>query len=224
MSRIIPGKKKETFSDEEDNVSEMGNARTDVSATAQPIGFVPRFPPPPKYARVKAHYKKERTFNRLFQAQELEGLDSPAPVDEDGRPGTAGTQSSRTTGKAIWALMFSKDGKYLAAAGQDRKVRVWAVIASPEDRESSESEGEDEEPRRLSAPVFKQTPIQAYDSHSGSILDLSWSKVCRPESSSSTKLTDIRTTSYSPRLWTKLSGCGMYPGRNVCVASNTAIS
>ena len=77
--------------------------------------------------------------------------------------------------------MFSKDGKYLAAAGQDRKVRVWAVIASPEDRESSESEGEDEEPPRLNAPVFKQTPIQVYDSHAGSILDLSWSKVGQSE-------------------------------------------
>lgn len=200
----------------------MGNARTDVSATAQPIGFVPRFPPPPKYARVKAHYKKERTFNRLFQAQELESLDSPAPANEDERTGTAGTQSSKTTGKAIWALMFSKDGKYLAAAGQDRKVRVWAVIASPEDRESSESEGEDDE--RLKAPVFKQTPVQVYDNHAGSILDLSWSKVCQSEFIFLYKLTDLRTTSYSPRLWTKLSGCGMYPGRNVCVASSTAIS
>ncbi|KAL4975408.1 WD40-repeat-containing domain protein [Aspergillus desertorum] len=176
LSRILPGKKKDLFSDEEDNVSEMGNARNGAAAAAQPIGFFPRFPPPPKYARVRAHYKKEKTFNRLFQAQELEGVDTSAQADQDERPDMGDSQNSRSTGKAIWALVFSKDGKYLAAAGQDRKVRVWQVIASPEDRDASESEGEDDEMPRLKAPVFKEKPVQVYDSHSGSILDLSWSK------------------------------------------------
>ncbi|KAL4887438.1 WD40-repeat-containing domain protein [Aspergillus karnatakaensis] len=176
LSRIIPGKKKEIFSDEEDNVSEMGNARNDAPAAAQPIGFFPRFPPPPKYIRVRAHYKKEKTFNRLFPAQELEGADNAGQADEEERPGTATTQGSKSNGKAVWALMFSKDGKYLAAAGQDRKVRVWSVIASPEDRDSTDSEGDDDEILRLKAPVFKEKPVQVYDSHTGSILDLSWSK------------------------------------------------
>ncbi|KAL4920427.1 WD40-repeat-containing domain protein [Aspergillus aurantiobrunneus] len=176
LSRIIPGKKKEVFSDEEDNVSEMGNARNDAAVAAQPIGFFPRFPPPPKYVRVRAYYKKEKTFNRLFRAQELEGVCEPTPAGEGERPGTAGSQSGKSTGKAIWALVFSKDGKYLAAAGQDRKVRVWAVIASPEDRDSSESEDENDDALRLKAPVFKEKPVQVYDSHTGSILDLSWSK------------------------------------------------
>ncbi|KAL4802242.1 WD40-repeat-containing domain protein [Aspergillus unguis] len=176
LSRIIPGKKKESFSDEEDNVSEMGNARNDAPTTAQPIGFFPKFPPPPKYARVRAHYKKEKTFNRLFQAQELEGADNTVLLDENERPVTADTQSSKSTGKAIWALVFSKDGRYLAAAGQDRKVRVWSVIASPEDRDTSESEAEEDDISRLKAPVFREKPIQVYESHTGSILDLSWSK------------------------------------------------
>ncbi|KAL4930816.1 WD40 repeat domain-containing protein [Aspergillus undulatus] len=176
LSRIIPGKKKEEFSDEEDNVSEMGNARNNVPVAAQPVGFFPRFPPPPKYARVRAHYKKEKTFNRLFQAQTLEGVDTETQGQSNERPGTAESGSSKSTGKAIWALVFSKDGKYLAAAGQDRKVRVWSVIASPEDRDSSGSESEDDDIPRLRAPVFKEKPVQVYDSHTGSILDLSWSK------------------------------------------------
>ncbi|KAL4968857.1 WD40 repeat domain-containing protein [Aspergillus stella-maris] len=174
LSRIIPGKKKEEFSDEEDNASEMGNARNEAPVAAQPVGFFPRFPPPPKYARVRAHYKKDKTFNRVFQAQTLEGVD--AALGDDERPGTAESGSSKSTGKAIWALVFSKDGKYLAAAGQDKKVRVWSVIGSPEDRDASESENDDEDMHRLKAPVFKETPIQVYESHTGSILDLSWSK------------------------------------------------
>ncbi|RDW63001.1 uncharacterized protein DSM5745_10112 [Aspergillus mulundensis] len=176
LSRILPGKRKDLFSDEEDNVSEMGNARNDAPVAAQPIGFFPKFPPPPKYARVRAHYKKEKTFNRLFQAQELEGAEIPALVNEDERPGTGDSQKSKSSGKAIWALCFSKDGKYIAAAGQDRKVRVWQVITNPEDRDNSESDGEEDDLPRLKAPVFKQKPVQVYDNHSGSILDLSWSK------------------------------------------------
>ncbi|KAL3472982.1 WD40-repeat-containing domain protein [Aspergillus californicus] len=175
LSRIIPGKKKDIFSDEEDNASEMGNGRNDAHVAAQPIGFFPRFPPPPKYIRVRAHYKKEKTFKRLFQAQELQCVDSPAPTNKDERPGTASTEG-KAGGKAVWALIFSKDGKYLAAAGQDKKVRVWSVIASPDDRDSSESESEDEDTSRLKAPVFKKKPVQVYDGHTGSILDLSWSK------------------------------------------------
>ncbi|KAL2864729.1 WD40 repeat domain-containing protein [Aspergillus lucknowensis] len=176
LSRIIPGKKKDVLSDDEDNVSEMGNGRNDTHVAAQPIGFFPKFPPPPKYIRVKAHYKKEKAFSRLFQAQELEGADGSAVPDDDEHPETASSQGSKSTGKAVWALIFSKDGKYLAAAGQDRKVRVWSVLASLEDRDSSESEGEADGIPRLKAPVFKEKPLWVYDSHTGSILDLSWSK------------------------------------------------
>ncbi|KAI9371795.1 WD40-repeat-containing domain protein [Aspergillus egyptiacus] len=175
LSRIIPGKKKEILSDEDDNASEMGNGRSDSHVAAQQIGFFPRFPPPPKYIRVRAHYKKEKAFSRIFQAQELDGAEVFAPANEDERPATASSQGTKS-GKAIWALVFSNDGKYLAAAGQDKKVRVWSVISSAEDRDSTESEGEDNDMPRLKAPVFKEKPVQVYDSHTGSILDLSWSK------------------------------------------------
>ncbi|GLA12379.1 hypothetical protein AnigIFM62618_007516 [Aspergillus niger] len=175
LSRIIPGKKKAQFPDDEDDVSEPETSRMDPDAAAQPIGFVPRFPPPPKYIRVRAHYKKEKTFNRVFLAQELDGADDSASVSDHDAVSTAGPQNERYTGKAIWALVFSNDGKYMAAAGQDRKVRVWQVVASPEDRSPSEPESDDDAPR-LNAQVFKPQPIQVYEGHTGSILDLSWSK------------------------------------------------
>ena len=163
----------------------------DAEAAAQPIGFIPRFPRPPKYLRVRAQFKKEKTFNRVFVAQELEGADGlSTSADKDASSSTAESQtgSDQHTGKAVWALVFSNDGKYLAAAGQDRKVRVWAVIASPSDREAAELEGEDQNDSdfpKLKAPVFRSKPIQVFEGHSGSILDLSWSKVrdiCSPSS------------------------------------------
>ncbi|KAF7161503.1 hypothetical protein CNMCM5623_007074 [Aspergillus felis] len=182
LSRIIGSKKKENLSEAEDDVSEPDTFRMDANAAAQPIGFFPKFPPPPKYIRVKAYYKKDKTFSRVFLAQELTDTEVPSNHSvKDATGSTTGTLSGANAGKAIWALSFSKDGKYLAAAGQDRRVRVWAVIASLEDRkEEGLGEGEEaqngDEPPRLKAPVFRAKPIQVYEGHSASVLDLSWSK------------------------------------------------
>lgn len=184
LSRIIGGKKKAQLSDAEDDVSEADTGRMDADAAAQPIGFIPRFPRPPKYLRVRAHFKKEKTFNRVFVAQELESADELSASPKKGASSsTAGLQSGHiNTGKALWSVVFSNDGKYLAAAGQDRKVRIWAVISSSSDRDAAGIEGEDQndddEFPKLKAPVFRSKPIQVFEGHTGSILDLSWSKVC----------------------------------------------
>lgn len=151
--------------------------------TSHPIGFIPRHPGPARYLRIRAHNKKDKTFNRVFLAQELEGTGALQRAAERRGSISAGIKTGEGTGKAIWALEFSKDGKYLAAAGQDRKVRVWAVITTPEEREAATREGEDapideQEPARLKAPVFHSKPVQVFEGHTGSILDLSWSKVC----------------------------------------------
>ncbi|RAL14664.1 WD repeat protein [Aspergillus homomorphus CBS 101889] len=179
LSRIIPGKKKDQYYDYEDDVSEPETARMDTDAASQPIGFFPRLPPPPKYIRVRAHYKKEKTFSRVFVAQELEGASGAVGgSDKDASVSAAAAGPNEgNTGKAIWALVFSNDGKYLAAAGQDRKVRVWQVVGSPEDRDPAEPAGDgDDAPPRLNAQVFKSRPVQVYEGHTGSVLDLSWSK------------------------------------------------
>lgn len=156
----------------------------DAEIFSHPIGFIPRFPPPPKYIKVRSHFKKEKNFDRVFVAQELRGTNvSSDRPDEQSQPApSTPTARDSSTEKAIWSLEFSNDGKYLAAAGQDKIVRVWAVIATGEDREAHESEEdaglEGQKPAvRLSAPVFKTKPIREYDGHKSSVLDLSWSKV-----------------------------------------------
>ncbi|KAJ5101813.1 hypothetical protein NUU61_004035 [Penicillium alfredii] len=180
LSRIIGSRKKEPLSEAEEEGSEP-DARMSVD-TSHPIGFIPRHPAPSKYLRVRTHYKKDKNFNRVFLAQELEGAGSKSSVTEKRlSASSAAARNGEDTGRAIWALVFSKDGKYLAAAGQDRKVRVWAVITSPEEREAATQE-EDEPPTdeqdspRFKAPVFHAKPYQGFEGHRGSILDLSWSK------------------------------------------------
>ncbi|KAL1966801.1 hypothetical protein VTN77DRAFT_3766 [Rasamsonia byssochlamydoides] len=172
LSRFIGTKKKDQFSESNDNASDLQDDGTNGmdEIFAHPVGFIPRFPPPPKYIKVRAHYKKQRTFDRVFLAQELRGTDETSAGEAD---------SVSTNQKAIWALEFSKDGKYLAAAGQDKTVSVWAVITNSEDREAHEQEEDEakgEEGWRLTAPVFKSKPIREYKGHTGSVLDLSWSK------------------------------------------------
>ncbi|PGH04613.1 hypothetical protein GX51_03446 [Blastomyces parvus] len=182
LSRII-GSKKKTSAEWKDDVSETGEIRAtgmDAEVFAQPIGFIPRYPPPPKYIKVRSHYKKDKDFNRLFIAQELCGTcSSTKNKSSDEKDSSIWSEEIPATGKAIWALEFSEDGKFLAAAGQDKKVRVWAVIASREDRQAHEIEEEAQNDKpfiRLRAPVFKSQPVREYEGHTASIVDLTWSK------------------------------------------------
>lgn len=82
---------------------------------------------------------------------------------------------------AIWAMKFSLDGRYMAAAGQDKVVRIWQVLSSKEERTAHEREedvaGEGSPGVRLNAPVFRSEPIHEYVGHTSDVLDLSWSKV-----------------------------------------------
>ncbi|KAJ5893470.1 hypothetical protein N7495_005161 [Penicillium taxi] len=179
LSRIIGSKKKDHLSEPEDENSE-DHSRMPLD-TSHNLGFMPRHAAPPRYMRTKAYYKKEKTFNHVFLAQKLEGAGPQTKISERRISSSTNNSTGEGTGKAIWSLAFSKDGKYLAAAGQDRKVRVWAVITTPEEREEEIKEIDDalqdeHEAPRLFAPVFQSKPVQVYEGHSGSVLDLSWSK------------------------------------------------
>jgi WD40 repeat protein len=184
------GKKREGSVDVADNASEFSEYRPtgmEAEVFSNPVGFIPRFPAP-KYIKVKAQNRREKDFGHVFLAQVLlEKETSPKSKQESDAkivsinatppvPASAQTAARR----AIWATEFSKDGKYLAAAGQDKKVRVWQVISTPEDREAVGPEGSSDSGSdngvKLNAPVFKPTMVREYDGHTSSILDLSWSK------------------------------------------------
>ncbi|TQV94409.1 hypothetical protein V2A60_002559 [Cordyceps javanica] len=174
-----------------DSDSEIGdNARTDgTNARALTTvmgaggGYLPLHKEPPRYIRVKAHNKKSRTFNHLFLAQELSSAKK-----EDGHskhaPATVVGSRILKGGDAIWAAEFSIDGRYLAVAGMDHVVRVYAVLSTPEERKAYEEEQEQEDDEkgnrskseRLSAPVFRSKPVREFQGHTGEVLALSWSK------------------------------------------------
>lgn len=164
----------------------MRTEGTDADVFSQSIGFVPRYPVSPKYIKVRSQNKKERDFNRLFLAQELKGRTGVEIAQAGGRLVKNGYKpgDTRKEGNAVWAMEFSKDGKYLAAGGQDYTVRAWAVISTDEERQAHEKEEDadrkDGDSVRLSAPVFNRKPIQEYAGHEAGILDISWSKVGRP--------------------------------------------
>jgi WD40 repeat protein len=165
LGRLLGNKKKDTDDNvTDDAASDFSSLRPEgmeANVFSQPIDnfeFNPRHPPPPEYIRVRARDKKEKDFDHLFLAQEL--LSSNIHHDET----------------PIWAIQFSKDGRYLAAAGQDKIIRIWEVIKTSEDRKSHAEESDIHHRARLSAPVFRQEPIREYEGHTSTILDLSWSK------------------------------------------------
>ncbi|ROW04924.1 hypothetical protein VPNG_07007 [Cytospora leucostoma] len=151
-------------------------------------GFIPRHKEPPRYIHIRTHFKKthDREFDRMFLAQELVGtrprltddgkVDDSLPSITVSVAGVGGRRRERTGG-AIWATGFSKDGKYLAAAGKDVIVRIWAVISTQEERRAQEEEEASAGPgERLSAPVFVERPFKEFIGHTNEILDLAWSK------------------------------------------------
>lgn len=168
-------------------ISENRPAGVEAEVFSQPAGFMPKFPAPPRYIKVKAQYRKQKDFDRLFLAQILLdtaktksrkiSIDSKIHSIHD-TPAVTPAPPMTSASSAIWAMEFSKDGKYLAAAGQDKKLRVWEVISSAEDRDAEErlAETNEGEKVKLNAPVFKTKLVREYDGHTSSILDLSWSK------------------------------------------------
>ncbi|KAK0323311.1 hypothetical protein LTR82_005671 [Friedmanniomyces endolithicus] len=192
LSKLMGGaKKKDAPTAVPEEISVSGDRRpegVDAAVFSQPtadnMSFIPRFPQPPTYIKVRSKNKPKREFDRLFLAQELSGTNQRRMSERQPiklrRKGSLPPDADHT----IWAMEFSKDGKYLAAAGADMVVRVWAVLGSSEDRqkhEKQEAQGGKEangkaNTERLSAPVFQSQPVREFEAHTATILDLSWSK------------------------------------------------
>ncbi|KAM0561405.1 hypothetical protein ACHAPJ_003286 [Fusarium lateritium] len=171
--------------DMQDSDSDLGELRTDgtyaralTSVIGAGGGYIPLHKEPPRYIRVKAHNKKEREYNHLFLAQELTASQRN-PKDTHGRAvATAVGSKILRGGDAIWAAEWSLDGRYLAVAGKDQIVRVFAVISTPEERKAHEEEEAQNgtHGEKLSAPVFRTKPVREFREHTGEVLALSWSK------------------------------------------------
>jgi WD40 repeat protein len=76
---------------------------------------------------------------------------------------------------SIWTSRFSKDGRYLATAGQNCTIHIWKVIRDPERTDNIDVQ--DLSPHEPSVKVFHDSPVRTYADHKADILDLSWSKV-----------------------------------------------
>lgn len=187
ISKLMGSKRRgEEVTRDDDSISDKGrhegNDAEIYSQSADGIAYNPKHPQPPAYIKVRSSYRKEKHFDRLFLAQELDSSRGSRPQRQNSSAKLTRRKSSAPSdAKTIWAMEFSRDGKYLAAAGADGIVRVWAVVSSPEDRqklERQESAGSaaSHSSAHLSAPVFHQQPIREYEGHTSTILDLSWSK------------------------------------------------
>lgn len=123
----------------------------------------------------------------------------------------------KTAHGPVWALKINRDGKYLAAGGKDKILRVWLVISEvTEDSDKStlgkSSEGTNANTLSRLSPVFHPKPYRIYKGHKADILDISWSKVNNFFMSFSL----FRTTSYYLHLWIRLFVYGMFHEKTAC--------
>ena len=184
--RIIGRKKKDEQDETMLDSSETSEDRpegADVEMFYQSLdnmGYTPKHRLPPPYIKMRSKYKREREFNRMFLAQSLRDYSTTYQADQAFIAATrVSSKDQRTESKSVWAIEVSKDGKYLASAGQDRLVRVWSILSSPQDRtqfSKDETVHMLEGQAHLSAPVFKDQPLHHFTGHTNDILSLSWSK------------------------------------------------
>lgn len=146
----------------------------------------------PKYFKPLRKGKKcPKLLNNIFLAQELrcsvpEVPDSDSLSEFDRRfSNEAKNHLASMNPKEILVMEFSRDGKYLAAAGRDTRITVWQVISSPLSKLEFRTQEAAHKPKTKArsklklfqlAPVFLQEPIRVFEGHSNTVLCLDWSK------------------------------------------------
>ncbi|KAK6465259.1 WD40-repeat-containing domain protein [Scheffersomyces coipomensis] len=161
----------------------------------------------PKYVKTSKRNKRSpRILNNVFLAQELnysEDLKKNSITDFEGGSVVSDTSDRDTAPEAgidvelsektdaankneIFVMEFSRDGKYLATAGENATIVIWKVVSSPLGRlEFKNTENElnviskahhKKHDVYSSAPVFHQKPFKVLHGHTKGILTLDWSK------------------------------------------------
>ncbi|KAJ3054932.1 hypothetical protein HK097_000289, partial [Rhizophlyctis rosea] len=143
----------------------------------------------PVAIKVKAYHKLDRDFDRLTRLQVL-GVSVGAstrstPVTPQPPSVNLNMETQSISGNSfatspsvnvaepelaevvgpIWCLKFSKDGKYLAAGGQDGVLRVWILSAADEERSRSTPSPESPETGRRFSDVSRTAHIHAHGHH-----------------------------------------------------------
>lgn len=127
-------------------------------------------------SQTKTKFKTSKRFHRIVLAQTL-------AVDTTDVYATAGLsvngideeENAKHPLDAIWAISFSKDGKYMATGGQNCVINVWKVLRDLD--RSDNMSIQDISPHQPSIKVFHDIPIRVYTGHKADVLDICWSKV-----------------------------------------------
>ncbi|CAO3638372.1 unnamed protein product [Mucor fragilis] len=130
-----------------------------------------------KYVKTKTKHKKNnQEFARLMLAQSIQTSHKSDMFTNNNKheyhnhyrmsSDSSTEPSPNHPYGAIWALKFSKDGRYLASAGQNCVIYLWTLLAPQNSQDVPE----------FSISVLEEKPHMEYVGHKADILDLAWSK------------------------------------------------
>ncbi|KAG0945690.1 hypothetical protein G6F57_003890 [Rhizopus arrhizus] len=134
--------------------------------------------PPHKkpYVKTKTKLNTNKRFHRIILAQTL-AVDTTEVYASSGISVSTNDEDSERAKQpigAVWVSKFSKDGKYMAAGGQNCVITIWKVLRDLD--RSDNMNIQDITPHDPSIKVFHDAPVRIYKGHTADILDLSWSK------------------------------------------------
>ncbi|KAI8887069.1 WD40 repeat-like protein [Backusella circina FSU 941] len=126
------------------------------------------------YVKIKTRIKTNKRFTRILLAQTLAVDMTEVYADAHTVLPESSEENPKQPNGSIWTSRFSKDGRYLATAGQNCTIHIWKVLRDPERTDNIDVQ--DLAPHEPSIKVFHDTPVRTYAGHKADILDLSWSK------------------------------------------------